>query len=906
MIIRCVSEKLSIVMALRLNLLFEKVKIFSLKSIINLLFLFFFTAGYSQNNFFLKTRLDCEIDIRENDSISNSYKFDYSKLSTALTQAFKTKKDNTQTILVGFPDERGNIIDFLISERSIMDEEQQKKYPDIRSYFGYNIKNPSIKISFSLSPYKGLSGIMIHNGEFVVYEPYNNTESFKVLEKKNIKSLDFNNCLAPINLSNLKDQEYHKKQEGTTVKKKYTIAISTTSEYSNFHGNTFASVNAAIVATLTNVNAIFENDLNISFQLASNNDSILFLDPDNDPYLDSEDYGESLQNILDSKIGDSNYSIGHLFQRGGISGNSNCIGCVCESGLKGKAYSSSNHPTGYFFDYNLVAHEIGHQFGANHTWSNNGNEGTGVQVEPGSGSTIMGYAGISNSANVELNNSPYFHGISISQIQEYSKKISCGEFINTTNTKPIVKDSPNIILPISTPFKLEGFALDNDGDDLTYCWEQINDSNGRYIFPDPQVTNSNAVLCRSYLPSKNNMRYIPNLDELRYGLNKTKWEKVPNVGRKANFRLTVRDNNVQGGFTNYDDVEVIFDKNYGPFEFSSFNNKSIFLIANSNQTVSWNVNKTNQLQGGKLLKLLLSVDGGLKYDYVIADNIPNNGSFQFKVPNNIIAKQCRFLLEANGGHFFAINKEDFSIGQEVINTCKKYESSPDLSLPINHELPDSKQINSIIIEDSGIISDVNIAINLFHEQIKGLEIFLESPYGTKVELKSFGSCGEENSLIGFFDDEAVSFDCSNSSNNFRYRPQKDALALLNGEDMKGKWNLIVKDNQLSYGGVLNSWSIEFCEKTVKEAELSEDSLNAIVVFPNPNDGNFIVSAPALHSINQITMELFDSIGRLILKKLIKETNYLNEPISLNNLQSGLYVLKVTDGDKIISKKIIIK
>jgi len=903
MTIKPAFKKLSITAVLRLNFL---IKIFSLRLMVNLLFLLLITTGYSQTNFFFKTKLESKNHVVGNDSISNSYQFDYSKLSTALAQTFKTKKKNTSTTVVGFPDKRGNIINFLISERAVMSKEQQKKYPEIRSYFGYNIKNPSIKISFSLSPYKGLSGIMIYDGEFVVYEPYDDTEIFKVLDEKNIQITDAGYCLAPISLNNLKNDEYHKKQEETTVKRKYTIAISTTSEYSYFHGNTLASVNAAIVATLTNVNAVFENDLNISFQLAANNDSILFFDEENDPFTDTDDFGESLQNLLDSAIGDANYSLGHLFRREGISGNSNCIGCVCQPGLKGRAYSSSNHPTGYFFDYNLVAHEIGHQFGANHTWSSNGNERTGVQVEPGSGSTIMGYAGILDFANVELNNDPYFHGISINQIEEYSKQISCGEFINTTNTKPIVNDFPNITLPISTPFKLEGVALDNDGDNLTYCWEQINNSDGRYVFPDPQVTNSNAVLYRSYLPSKNNTRYIPNLDELRYGLNETKWEKVPNVGRKANFRLTVRDNNVQGGLTNYDDVEIVFDKNYGPFEFSSFNKKSIFLIANSNQTISWKVNKTNQIPGGESVKLLLSIDGGITYDYVIAENIPNNGVFQFKVPNNIVAKQCRFLLEANGGYFFAINKEDFSIGQEVITTCKTYKSSLDLALPIDHELPESKQTNSIIIEDSEIISDVNIAINLSHEEINNLEIFIESPLGTKVELKSDGSCGDEYSIIGVFDDEAVNFDCKNSANNFIYRPQKDALSLFNGQNMKGKWNLIIKDNQFSSGGELSSWGIEFCKETIKEIESSEDSFDTVVIYPNPNDGNFKVSAPTFHLIKNITIELFDSLGKFVFRKQIKDINYLNEPISFNNLRSGLYVLKIIDGNKVISKKIIIK
>ncbi|GIZ09506.1 reprolysin-like metallopeptidase [Flavobacterium sp. UMI-01] len=903
MTVKSAFKELAIVAMLRLNFLIVLLRMFSLRLVVSLLL--FYTTGYSQNNFFSKTKLEHKIHVGENDSLSNRYQFDYSKLSAALKQTFKTSKGTKNKVIVGFPDKRGAVIDFLISERAVLDEEQQQNYPEIRSYFGYNIQNPSLKISFSLSPYNGLSGIMITNDEFVIYQPFDNVEAFKVLEKKNIESRMVANCLVPKDLSRLKDVEYLKKQAVTTVKKKYKIAIATTNEYSSFHGNTLASVNAAIVATLTNVNAVFENDLNISFQLAPNNDSLLFLDADSDPFTESSDYGESLQKLLDTKIGDANYSIGHLFRKGGIAGNSNCIGCVCQSGLKGRAYSSSNHPAGYFFDYNLVAHEIGHQFGANHTWSANGNEGTGVQVEPGSGSTIMGYAGISNSANVGLNNDPYFHGISITQIEDYSSQISCGDFISTTNTKPNIKDFSTIILPISTPFKLEGQAWDNDGDVLTYCWEQIDNSFGRYVFPDSQVTNSNAVLCRSYLPSQNNTRYIPNLDELRYGLNETKWEKVPNVARKATFRLTVRDNNTQGGLTDYKDVEVVFDANYGPFEFNSFNTKSIFLIPNSYQTISWNVNKTNQLQGGKYLKLVLSTDGGVKYDYVIADNIPNNGVFQFKVPN-IVATECRFLLEANGGHFFTINKENFSIGKEVVDVCKKYESSLNLALPISHDLPGAKQINSIVVEDSEMVNDVNVAINLSHEQIKNLEIFIESPQGTKVELKSYGSCGTEKGIVGVFDDEAVHFDCLKSLNNFKFRPHKDALSLYKGENSKGKWNIIIKDNLPSFGGVLNSWAIEFCKDIPKEVAVREDYFDTITVFPNPNKGNFIVSAPTLHHLTTITMELFDSLGRLVFYKQIKETNYLNESLTLKEFQSGFYILKITDGDKIISRKILMK
>ena len=58
---------------------------------------------------------------------------------------------------------------------------------------------------------------------------------------------------------------------------------------------------------------------------------------------------------------------------------------------------------------------MGHQFGADHTQNNDCNRASTASMEPGSASTIMGYAGIC-SPNVQNSSDAYFHAISIEEM----------------------------------------------------------------------------------------------------------------------------------------------------------------------------------------------------------------------------------------------------------------------------------------------------------------------------------------------------------------------------------------------------------------------------------------------------------------------------------------------------------
>ncbi|TNE69099.1 MAG: T9SS type A sorting domain-containing protein, partial [Bacteroidetes bacterium] len=440
--------------------------------------------------------------------------------------------------------------------------------------------------------------------------------------------------------------------------RQYRLALACTGEYATFHGGTKPAVLAAMVTSVNRINSVYEQEFAVTLQLIPNNDTLIFLDSSTDPYANNNGgtmLGQN-QSTCDALIGAGNYDMGHVFSTGG--GGIAGLGVVCTGG-KARGVTGQSAPVGDPFDIDYVAHEMGHQFSGNHTQNNSCSRFGPTAMEPGSASTIMGYAGIC-APNVQNNSDDYFHGVNVAEIMDFilsGPGGNCPVLIPSGNTAPVVSAGPNYTIPKSTPFALHAEASDPDSADvLTYCWEQMDNNTG--IMP-PQSTNPSGPLFRSFIPDTLPTRYFPRLETLVDNTGST-WERLSSVGRNLKFRVTVRDNNPAGGSTAQDDMVVSVDKNTGPFKVTSPNTTENWQIG-AYQIIRWDVANSDQAPVScSAVNIRLSTDGGLTYPVQLAEAVPNTGKYCLLVPD-IESATARIMVAAVDNIFFDISDKNFSI-----------------------------------------------------------------------------------------------------------------------------------------------------------------------------------------------------------------------------------------------------
>jgi len=569
-----------------------------------------------------------------------------------------------------FPDAKGVLKPFRVEERSVMSPELQGRYPEIRSYVGVSQDASKTRIRFSLSPQGLQAMISVPSGRRTQFIEKIRGRTKEYLQFSRDEKQDVSSgwvCKTEVTAGKTAAETLPAQLVEDGVLRRYRLAVAATGEYTQYHGGTVAEALAAINATVTRINEVFERDLAISLELIATTDQVIYTDPATDPF--GGNLSAEVQNTLNTQIGAGAYDIGHLFHRASETGNAGFIGAVCTDNQKGSAYAATPIPEGDRFDLDFVAHEMGHQFGANHTWSFD-SEGTGVQAEPASGTTIMGYAGIVQGNNVTMTGDDYFHYFSIVQISQFVSGLSCATEIPLTDAAPVVTPLPDYLIPKGTAFVLAGEASDPDpADVLTYAWEQVDDGVVTTATFGPE--NPGGANFRSRRPVADPHRYFPMLSEVAAGnLTQTlpptdsAWETVSTIERDLNFALTVRDNAVGGGQVGSDQVRISVLAGAGPFEVRSQLSPQTY-AAGSVQSISWEVAGTD---AGPIncqeVDIYMSLDGGLSFTDTLATAIPNTGNTQVQLPGKATTAG-RFMVKAANNIFFAVNAADFTITEQT-------------------------------------------------------------------------------------------------------------------------------------------------------------------------------------------------------------------------------------------------
>ncbi|MBI5858652.1 MAG: fibronectin type III domain-containing protein [Sphingobacteriales bacterium] len=591
--------------------------------------------------------------------------------------------------VISLPNAEGQMEQFEIMEASNFEPALQSLFPDIRAFSGKGITDKYATLKLSYSP-QGIQAMVFRtekSNEFI--EAYSADHTvYAVFRSQRVKGDLPWTCSTPDQqlAAGLNNQVANITARSGGDLKTIRLAQSVTAEYSNYFGATSSAqvslVLAAVNATLTRCNGVYEKDLALHLNLIANTTSVFYYNPSTDPYSPASQMSQwnaQLQSTLTSVIGEANYDIGHLFGASGGGGNAGCIGCICVNGSKGSGITSpaDGIPQGDNFDIDYVAHEVGHQLGGNHTFSMS-NEGTGVNKEVGSGITIMGYAGIT-SQDVAPHSIDIFHEASIAQIQSNLATKTCPVTTAISNATPTANAGADYTIPISTPFALTGSATDaNAGDVLTYCWEQNDNASSSQtgansVASATKATGPNWI---SFVGTTSATRLMPKLATILAGSNISgpltggdagaNTEALSSVSRTLNFRLTVRDNApyssttpVSVGQTQFDDMVVTVTNTSGPFAVTA-PNTAVSWAGNSAQTVTWSVNNTTAAPVSCAnVKISLSTDGGNTFSTLVAST-PNDGTEVVTIPNTP-STTARVKVEAVGNIFFDISNTNFTI-----------------------------------------------------------------------------------------------------------------------------------------------------------------------------------------------------------------------------------------------------
>jgi hypothetical protein len=602
------------------------------------------------------------------------------------------------TSILSLPMPDGQFARFALVESPVMEAGLALKFPQIRTFAGQGLDDPGATLRLDVT-HRGFHAQVLSAGGEIYIDPYQFHDEFHYVVysrrgfgdsgKQYQCGTHETDPQHPAALPELAGVGVPNNPAGTSLRT-YRVAIAATSSYTNAFGGTVADGIAGLTTLVNRLTGIYEREFALRLVLVANNDLIVYTNANVGP-IGTSPTGPNpvIQTTIDNAIGFANYDLGHAVGGSGGGGAITPLGNVCGTS-KARGFTSLNPPRGDIFDVDFVAHELGHQLGGSHTWNGCGGGGQWTAtsaMEPGSGSTIMAYAGICPD-NLLPNSDAYFHARSFTQIWQIlnnggsgNGNTVCGTTAPTGNDPPDLTAPANMTIPERTPFQLSAVATDpNAGDVVTYNWEQVD--TGAQGSPSSTGDNGTAPLFRSFPASTSPTRIFPSLRYILDNANQPPAtislppasgsflpaEILPNPAtgtRVMNFRVTARDNRAGGGGLRHSaNVQVTAVADVGPF---LVDNVSGTQTGGGTLAVAWSVANTDQAPiSTSQVNILISLDGGYTFETLLAGTA-NDGAQTVTLPN-VDSSRARIKVEAANGTgitagntYFDISDSNFQI-----------------------------------------------------------------------------------------------------------------------------------------------------------------------------------------------------------------------------------------------------
>lgn len=642
------------------------------------------------NKFWKDTKAETwPLEITEESTVfpeeKRAFELQFDQLSTQLATNAPSEFSGQSGFVIELPLPDGNER-FNVYHSPVVEPELQEKYPDIRSYKGFGIEDPSKILRMTLSPLGLKASIRTSEGEIYIdpfiegqklahaayyvndldpvllHEAMPACGNSDIMNDSPVEGLDFEHS---------GQKELGLRSAGDPINlRTFRVAIAATGEWTLAEGGKDNAV-AKIVSCVDRGNQVFENEVGFRLILVGTNDVIVYANPETDPFPGSEPKaGRDLlgrnTTILNTRIGNGTYDIGHIFTNrcsdvGGVAS----LASVC-GGNKGAGVTCWYNRNLDYTVVRIMCHEMGHQFSGPHTFNNcGGNESGATAYEPGSGSTIMSYGGLCGANNV-VSGGPaarditYYHANSVMRLFTFSRFVGCGSEITTNNTRPDanLNYQDGFYIPASTPFFIEGEGIDNENDNLTYCFEQHDFSARQCPLGDPSA---DCPMFRSFPPNADDYRVFPRFSTVwNNQIASSITEVLPDYSRELNFVLTVRDNNPEVGGFGMDTMTFNSTDIAGPF-LVSYPNNGEDQIAGSYVEVKWDVANTDQAPVSCKFVDILLYNGSSWDNYEpLALSTANDGSEWVLMPETTGSNK-KIMVRAADNIFFDISDRTFSI-----------------------------------------------------------------------------------------------------------------------------------------------------------------------------------------------------------------------------------------------------